>query len=99
MNKRLTYYILTGMVLGILAGWLVRAGVPAESAAFGYWTKSFGLLSTIFLNLIKMLIAPLVLASIISGIAHMGDSAAVGRIGFRAISCSSLPVSSRLRWG
>ena len=44
------------------------------------------MLSTIFLNLIKMLVAPLVLATIVSGIAHMGDSSAVGRIGFRAIT-------------
>jgi len=39
----------------------------------------------VFLNLIKMVVAPLVLATIVSGLAHMNDSAAVGRIGFRAI--------------
>ncbi len=86
MNRRLTLYILGGMVLGIVAGWLVRSGVAADSAAFTYWTKSFGLLSAIFLNLIKLLVAPLVLATIVSGIAHMGDTAAIGRIGFRAIA-------------
>jgi len=86
MNKRLTLYIMIGMVLGAIVGEIVGVNVPKEAAAFGYWTKSFGLLSAIFLNLIKMLIAPLVLATIVSGIAHMGDSAAVGRIGFRAIS-------------
>ena len=42
-------------------------------------------LPNIFLNLIKMLIAPLVLSTIVVGIAHMGDTAAIGRIGFRAI--------------
>ncbi len=86
MNKRLTLYILIGMVLGAIAGELVGVFVPKDVPAFAYWTKSFGLLSAIFLNLIKMLIAPFVLATIVSGIAHMGDSAAVGRIGFRAIS-------------
>ncbi len=86
MNRRLTLYILIGMLLGVIAGYAVRSGVAAESAAFGYWLKSFGLLSAIFLNLIKMLVAPLVLATLVSGIAHMGDSSAVGRIGFRAIS-------------
>jgi Na+/H+-dicarboxylate symporter len=44
------------------------------------------LLSDIFLNLIKMLVAPLVLSTIVVGIAHMGDSAALGRIGFRALA-------------
>jgi Na+/H+-dicarboxylate symporter len=86
MTKRLTLYIMIGMVLGIVTGYAVHITVPADSAAFGYWTKSFGTLSAIFLNLIKMLVAPLVLATIVSGIAHMGDTAALGRIGFRAIS-------------
>ena len=86
MNKRLTAYIIIGMVLGIVAGQLVGMSVPKDAAAFTYWTKSFGMLSNIFLNLVKMLVAPLVLATIVSGIAHMGDSKAIGRIGFRAIS-------------
>ncbi len=86
MHKRLTLYILIGMALGVITGYAVHMGVAADSAAFANWAKSFGLLSQIFLNLIKMLVAPLILATIISGIAHMGDSSAVGRIGFRAIS-------------
>ena len=86
MNKRLTLYILIGMILGVIAGYAVRSLVPSGGENFPLWIKSFDLLSAIFLNLIKMLVAPLVLATIISGIAHMGDSAAVGRIGFRAIS-------------
>ncbi len=86
MTNRLTLYIMVGMLLGIVAGYAVHTGVPTDSAAFGYWTKGFGTLSTIFLHLIKMLVAPLVLATIISGIAHMSDTAALGRIGFRAIS-------------
>lgn len=85
MNRRLTAFIVMGMLLGIVAGQLVGLGVPKDAAAFGYWTKTFGLLSTVFLNLVKMLVAPLVLATIVSGIAHMGDSAAIGRIGTRAI--------------
>lgn len=86
MNRRLTTFILVGMLLGIVAGQLVGMGVPKDVPAFAWWTKSFGMLSAIFINLVKMLIAPLVLASLISGIAHMGDSAALGRIGTRAIA-------------
>jgi len=85
MDRRLTLYILIGMVLGVVAGWLVRVGVPADSQMFDYVTRTFGTISTIFLNLIKLLVAPLVLGTIVAGIAHMGDSATVGRIGFRAI--------------
>ncbi len=86
MARRLTLYILLGMVLGIIVGFLVRSFVPADSVEFEYWLKGFGTLATIFLNLIKMLVAPLILGTLIAGIAHMGDSSALGRIGTRAIA-------------
>ena len=86
MAKRLTLYILIGMALGVIVGYAVRLSVPQPSEAFDYWLKSFGLLSSIFLNLIKMLVAPLILSTIVVGIAQMGDSSALGRIGFRAIA-------------
>jgi Na+/H+-dicarboxylate symporter len=96
MDRKLTWYILLGMALGVLAGWLVYTFVPAGETGiwpFGatgdlkqIYINSFGLLSGIFLNLIKLLVAPLILATIVVGIAHMGDSAALGRIGFRAIA-------------
>ena len=85
MARRLTLYILIGMILGVITGYLVRVYVPADTQAYEYWLRSFGTLSTIFLNLIKMLVAPLILATLVSGIAHMGDSSALGRIGTRAI--------------
>ncbi|HWW58578.1 MAG TPA: dicarboxylate/amino acid:cation symporter [Sphingopyxis sp.] len=86
MARRLTLYILIGMVLGIIVGYVVRVTVPADTQAFEYWLRSFGLLATIFLNLIKMLVAPLILGTLVAGIAHMGDSSALGRIGTRAIA-------------
>lgn len=86
LSNYLTRCILVGMVLGIVFGWMVNQGMLANIATTEHWARSFQVLSTIFLNLIKMLVAPLVLATIVSGLAHMGDSAAVGRIGFRAIA-------------
>ena len=86
MDKRLTVYILVGMILGVVVGYAVNQMVPADAKEMAYWTKSFNLLSQIFLNLIKMLVAPLILSTIVVGIAHMGDSSALGRIGFRAIA-------------
>ena len=85
LTKHLTACIMVGLVLGVLAGWLVNQGFLADVASTENWARGFQMLSTIFLNLIKMLVAPLVLATIISGLAHMGDSTAVGRIGVRAI--------------
>ena len=85
LTKYLTWCIMGGMLLGIGVGYLVHEDLLSGVMSNEYWIKTFGTLSTIFLNLIKMLVAPLVLGTIISGLAHMNDSAAVGRIGFRAI--------------
>ena len=85
LSVHLTRCIMIGLALGIVVGWMVNQGLLAGIASNETWARSFQVLSTVFLNLIKMLVAPLVLATIVSGLAHMGDSAAVGRIGFRAI--------------
>lgn len=86
MDKRLTLWILIGMIAGIIVGYAVHIGVAPDSSIFENLTKTFKLLSDIFLNLIKLLVAPLILSTIVVGIAHMGDSSALGRIGFRAIT-------------
>lgn len=85
MDRKLTLYILAGMVLGVIVGQLLNQLLPGEviKDQVAPWFK---LLSDIFLNLIKMLVAPLVLSTIVVGIAHMGDSAALGRIGVRALA-------------
>jgi Na+/H+-dicarboxylate symporter len=96
MDKKLTWYILAGMLLGVIAGYLVYRFVPEGTTTiwpFGVegdlkqlYLDTFNLLSQIFLSLIKLLVAPLILSTIVVGIAHMGDSSALGRIGFRAIA-------------
>ena len=85
LSRHLTASIMVGLVLGVVFGWLVNQGFLAGIASTESWARGFQMLSTIFLNLIKMVVAPLVVGTIITGLAHMGDSAAVGRIGFRAI--------------
>jgi Na+/H+-dicarboxylate symporter len=84
MARRLTTYILIGMLLGIVAGFVVnQAAASAEQAK--EIASYFKVVTDIFLRLIKMIIAPLVFATLVSGIAHMGDSAALGRIGVKTI--------------
>jgi len=85
LTHHLTKCIMGGMALGVLVGYAVNQNQLAGVMTNEHWIRTFQMLSTIFLNLIKMLVAPLVLATIVSGLAHMNDSAAVGRIGFRAI--------------
>ncbi|MCC6828240.1 MAG: dicarboxylate/amino acid:cation symporter [Novosphingobium sp.] len=85
MAKRLTLYILIGMALGIAAGYALNRGYPAGDPTLAMLADYLKLLPDIFLKLIKMIIAPLVLATIVTGIAGMGDSAALGRIGGKAL--------------
>lgn len=85
MAKRLTYLILIGMVLGIIAGAFGHDRVGGDPEMAKQVASYFKILADVFLQLIKMIIAPLVLATIVSGIANMGDSAALGRIGGRAL--------------
>ena len=83
MSSRFTLFILAGMVLGLLTGALVNASATPEQAKA--WADGFGLVTNIFLRLIKMIIAPLVLSTLVAGIAHMGTGSAVGRIGAKTI--------------
>ena len=97
MAKRLTLYIMIGLVAGLvvglaLNGWL-NDGTPAAQARLTEIAGYFSIVTGLFLRLIKMIIAPLVFATLVSGIAQMGDTKALGRIGGRALGwfiCASL---------
>ena len=84
MARRLTFYILVGMALGIVAGLALNLAIP-DKARLAQVADWFTILTDIFLRLIKMIIAPLVFATLVAGIAHMGDTAALGRIGARTM--------------
>src|ERR1044072_3231134 len=81
-GNRLTTFIIVGLVLGLVSGYICYSFFPESTATFSETTS---LLPTMFLRLIKMIIAPLVLARLIVGIAKMGDIATVGRIGGKAL--------------
>ncbi len=83
MKNRLTYSILAGMILGVIAGYICHVNADAASAKSiaGY----FSIISDIFLRLIKMIIAPLVFTTLVSGLAGMDSVSAAGRIGTRTI--------------
>ena len=81
MNK-LTVAILIAMLLGIFTGQGYRLFAPAQAATFA---SDITLLTDIFLRLIKMIIAPLVFTTLVVGIAKMGDTRTVGRIGAKTL--------------
>ncbi len=82
-GNRLTYYIVGAMLLGIVIGYAVHTnGSPDFLASF---SKNIKLLSTIFIRLVQMIIAPLVFTTLVVGIAKLGDLKTVGRVGGKAI--------------
>ena len=83
-SSRMTTYILVAMVLGIAVGGVIHNefASPATQKLFAGYI-SYG--STIFLRLIKMIIAPLVFSTLVVGIGHMSDAGAVGRVGGKAM--------------
>jgi proton glutamate symport protein len=70
----LTTKIFIGLILGVLLGW---------------WRPEWGMamrpLSSLFLNLIKCIIAPLIFSTLVIGIAGTGDIRQVGRIGVKSL--------------
>src|SRR6476469_1009044 len=90
MAKKLTRYILIALVLGIIAGWAINAaiddGTPASADRLKAIADYLSIVTALFLRLIKMIIAPLVFSTLVAGIAHMGDVAALGRVGIRSLA-------------
>src|SRR3954463_10472218 len=74
----LTQQIILGLVIGIAAGALLSNSHPE-------WAQFFNPFSQLFLRLIKMIIAPLIFATLVAGTAGEGHVKAVGRMGLKAM--------------
>jgi aerobic C4-dicarboxylate transport protein len=72
--KVLYIQVLIGMSLGILTGWLFPSFAPVAN-----------LISNTFINMIRMVIAPVIFCSIVTGIAGAGSMKKVGRVGIKAL--------------
>jgi len=76
-------YILIAMALGIVAGYFVHENYPADTIKV--FSDNIKLLTTIFLRMVQMIIAPIVFATLVVGIAKLGDMKTVGRVGGKAM--------------
>src|ERR1700750_105708 len=85
MGRTFTILLVLGMVGGILAGFLIHQ--YADPATAKSLTDGLGIITTVFLRLIRMIIAPLVFSTLVAGIAHMEDAGAVGRGAARPLGC------------
>jgi Na+/H+-dicarboxylate symporter len=79
----LTYRIFLGMIIGIGIGHFFPKTIGYHNISIP--TEQLKELGHIFLNFIKMIIAPLVFSTIVVGIAKLGDFNTVGRIGLKTI--------------
>jgi Na+/H+-dicarboxylate symporter len=83
MNRVFTILIVSAMVLGVGVGWAVNQyATPAGAKVVA---ENLSIVTDVFLRLIKMIIAPLVFSTLVAGIAHMEDSASIGRVGAKAL--------------
>ncbi len=77
----LHWKVIIGLILGVVYAWM--------SVRFGWneftlnWIQPFG---DIFINLLKLIAVPLVLFSIISGVASLGDMRKLGRMGVKTLA-------------
>lgn len=82
-GNRLTFFILVAMALGVLVGYIVHGNSSPEGIQ--KFSTNIKLLTTIFLRLVQMIIAPLVFTTLVVGIAKLGDLKTVGRVGGKAM--------------
>ncbi|MEI7791489.1 MAG: cation:dicarboxylase symporter family transporter, partial [Alphaproteobacteria bacterium] len=75
--------IAAAMILGVLTGFLINSDLPPDQAKAA--AGGLSIITDLFLRLIKMIIAPLVFSTLVVGIAHMEDSAAIGRVGVKTL--------------
>jgi len=82
-KNRLTISIIIAMILGVIVGYIVHQNSSADFIK--KFSDNIRLFTKIFLNLVQMIIAPLVLCTLIVGIAKLGDLKTVGRVGGKAL--------------
>ena len=82
-GNRLTLFILLAMLAGIITGYIIHKNASPETIQ--KFSTNIKLLTTIFLRLVMMIIAPLVFSTLVVGIAKLGDLKTVGRVGGKAL--------------
>lgn len=72
--KVLYVQVIIGIILGVIVGWQIPSFAPAAK-----------MISETFINMIRMVIAPVIFFTIVAGIAGAGDLKKVGRVGGKAL--------------
>ncbi len=86
-NLELHHRIVIGMLIGAVTGLALNRFADAEAAYFDdliWWLDLLG--KDLFIGALKMIIAPLILASIVTGISALPSAGELGNIGFRTVA-------------
>ncbi|UZS69271.1 dicarboxylate/amino acid:cation symporter [Pseudomonas syringae] len=83
-SRFLVKAIMIAMVLGVALGGILHSQLDAATAK--EFSTYLNLVTDVFLRLIKMVIAPLILATLVTGVASMSGTGSIGRVGFKAIT-------------
>jgi len=83
MKLKLHWQIMIAMALGIISGSLFQAVYHGKPE--GWLFSIFISMGTIFIRLLRMIIVPLIFASIVSGVSNIGEGKSLGRIGFKTL--------------
>jgi len=78
LHTRILIGLLFGLIFGLIS---IFSGLPSEVTI--YFIKPIG---TIFVNLLKMIAVPLIIASLIVGVANLGDISKLSRMGGKTIT-------------
>lgn len=73
-SSKLTIAIFLSLILGVIAGCVAP-----------HFSQKFHILAAVFLNMVKMIIAPLLFATLVVGIAGHGDIKSIGKIGLKTL--------------
>jgi Na+/H+-dicarboxylate symporter len=84
MLRGMTLWVLAAMLLGTGVGLFCHAAI-ADKEMLAAVTGGLGLIATIFLRAIRMIIAPLVFSTLLTGVGRIRDTATVGRIALQAM--------------
>lgn len=77
LGLRMWQQVMVCLVLGIIVGFLIQGNIELA--------ERLKVVGTLFINLIKMVVVPLIFLALVSGITSMGDSANFKRVGLKGI--------------
>ncbi len=83
MKIKLHWQILIAMALGIVSGFIFQVTAVGEPGGWLYAIITS--MGTVFIRLLRMIIVPLIFASIVSGVSNIGEGKSLGRIGAKTI--------------